>query len=111
MRRQGSRRTVAEQWHTDREHEMTVAMILDNPKGSQEIYERIRTLVGVDRPAGGICHLARPRPDGGWRVIEVWESEEQAQRFYEERVRLAAEAVGVTPPPPPELWAVHRYAT
>ena len=111
MRRQGSRRTVDEQWHTDREHEMTVAMILDNPKGSQEIYERIRTLVGVDRPAGGICHLAGPRPDGGWRVIEVWESEEQAQRFYEERVRPAAEAVGVTPPPPPELWAVHRYAT
>ena len=32
-------------------------------------------------------------------------------RFYEERVRPAAETVGVTPPPHPELWTVHRYAT
>ena len=90
---------------------MAVAMIVDNPNGSKEVYERIRELIDLDGAAGGICHLAGPGPDGGWRVIEVWESEEDARRFFQERVRPAAEAVGTTPPPPPELWHVHRYAT
>jgi hypothetical protein len=90
---------------------MAVAMIVDNPEGSQDIYERIRKLVDVEGPAGGICHLAGPTLDGGWRVIEVWETEEDAQRFYKDRVRPAAEAVGATPPPPPQLWQLHRYST
>ena len=71
---------------------MPVAMIVDNPEGSQEAYERIRALLGVEQPAGGICHLAGPGPDGGWRVIEVWESEEDAQRFARDRLAPAAEA-------------------
>jgi hypothetical protein len=87
---------------------MAVAMIVDNPEGSQDAYERIRALLGVEGPAGGICHLAGPGPDGGWRVIEVWESEEDAQRFMKERVAPAAEAVG-TPPPSPTLWPLHSY--
>ena len=88
---------------------MAVAMMIENPHGSQEIYERIRELIGLERPAGGIFHLAGPSPKGGWRVIEVWESEEDAQRFFEERVRPAAEAVGAPAPPAPQLWPVHRY--
>jgi hypothetical protein len=90
---------------------MTVAMIVDNPAGSKEVYERIRELAGLERPAGGICHLAGPAPEGGWRVIEVWESEDDARRFFEERVRPAAEAVGAPAPPPPQLWPLHRCET
>jgi pimeloyl-ACP methyl ester carboxylesterase len=54
---------------------MAVAMMVDNPHGSQEIYERVRELIGLERPAGGIFHLAGASPNGGWRVIEVWASE------------------------------------
>lgn len=88
---------------------MAVAMIVDNPNGSEELYERLRDLIGLERPAGGICHLAGPSPSGGWRVIEVWETEQDAQRFFAERVVPAAEAVGAPPPPPPEVWSVHSY--
>jgi hypothetical protein len=42
-------------------------------------------------------------------VIEVWESEEDAQRFFEERLLPAAEAVGAAAPPPPQVWRVHNY--
>jgi len=73
---------------------VAIAMMVDNPEGSQEIYDRIRELVGLDEPAGGIFHVAGPSPNGGWRVIEVWESEEDAQRFLSERLRPAFEAVG-----------------
>jgi hypothetical protein len=90
---------------------MAVAMLMDNPNGSQEIYEQLRERIGLDKPAGGIFHVAGPSPNGGWRVIEIWESEEDAKRFLAERLGPAAEAVGTPPPPPPELWHVHNYMT
>ena len=89
---------------------MAVAMMVDNPNGSQEIYERVRELIGLERPAGGIFHVAGPSPNGGWRVIEVWESEEDAKRFLQERFKPALEAVGAPgPPPQPQFWAVHNH--
>ena len=65
---------------------MAVAVLVDNPEGSQEMYEQVRAELGLDEPAGGIFHLAGPSPNGGWRVLEVWESEEDARRFLEERL-------------------------
>jgi hypothetical protein len=90
---------------------MAVAMLIDNPNGSQEIYAKLRERIGLDKPAGGIFHVAGPSPNGGWRVIEIWESEEDAKRFLAEGLRPAAEAIGAEPPPPPELWPVHNYMT
>lgn len=90
---------------------MAVAMLIDNPDGSKEIYEQLRERIGLDKPAGGIFHVAGPSPNGGWRVIELWASEEDAKRFLAEHLRPAAEAVGTAPPPPPELWPVHNYMT
>jgi hypothetical protein len=87
---------------------MAVTMVVDNPHGSQELYERLREVVGIDKPPGGICHIAGPSPNGGWRVIELWESQEEAMRFIDERLKPAFEAVGA-PPPKPEFSSVHSY--
>ena len=87
---------------------MAVAMMVDNPKGSQQVYDSVREQLGLERPAGGIVHVAGPSPSGGWRVIEVWESEEEARRFVKERLLPAFEATGAPPPPPPQLWPVHN---
>jgi len=88
---------------------MAVAMMIDNPAGSQQIYDSVRERLGLEKPAGGIFHAAGPSPNGGWRVIEVWESKEDAKRFVTERLVPAFDAVGAPPPPPPELWQVHNY--
>ena len=88
---------------------MAVAIIVDNPGGSQEVYDTVREKIGLERPAGGIFHVAGPSPNGGWRVIEVWESEQDARRFVKERLLPAFEAIGVPPPPAPEFWPVHNY--
>ena len=87
---------------------MAVAMMVDNPEGSQEIYDSVRERLGLEKPAGGIFHAAGPSPNGGWRVIEVWESEEDAKVFVTERLLPAFDALGAPPPPPPELWPVHN---
>ena len=87
---------------------MAVAMLVDNPEGSQEIYDKVREQLDLkDTPAGGILHVAGPSPNGGWRVLEVWESQEHADRFFEERLKPAFEAVGVPGRPQPEFWQVH----
>ncbi len=88
---------------------MAIAMMVDNPEGSQELYERIRAQIGLEKPAGGIFHIAGPSPNGGWRVIEVFESEEEANRFFQERFVPALQELGLDGPPPPrEFWPVHR---
>jgi hypothetical protein len=89
---------------------MAVAVVVDNPEGSQELYEKVRAQLGLEGPAGGIVHLAGPSPNGGWRVLEVWESEEDARRFREERLMPAFDAAGVPrPQSPPEFWQIHKY--
>jgi hypothetical protein len=88
---------------------MAIAMMVDNPAGSQEVYEKVRAHLGLDKPAGGIFHLAGPSPNGGWRVIEVWDSEEAANRFFREQFIPALKAIGFEGPPPPrEFWPVHN---
>jgi hypothetical protein len=88
---------------------MPIAMLVDNPQGSQEIYDKVRAKIGLDAPAGGIFHAAGPSPSGGWRVIEVWDSEEDAQKFFKERLGPALAEVGLDAPPPPQFWPVHNY--
>jgi hypothetical protein len=88
---------------------MAVAMMVENPEGSQEVYDKVREQLGLEKPAGGIFHAAGPSPDGGWRVIELWESEEDAKRFVKERLLPAFKAVGAPTPPPPQFWSVHNY--
>jgi hypothetical protein len=103
--------TSASSANEAKEATMAVAMMVDNPEGSQEIYDRVRERLGLDKPAGGIFHVAGPSPTGGWRVIEVWESERDAKRFVSERLRPAFEAIGAPAPPQPQLWPVHSYMT
>ena len=81
--------------------------MVDNPEGSQEIYERIRAQLGLERPTGGIFHIAGPSPNGGWRVVEVWETEEEADRFFHERFVPALRSLGLSKTPAREFWPVH----
>jgi hypothetical protein len=91
---------------------MPVAMLIDSPDGSQNLYEGLRAELRLDAPAGGAVHVAGPGPAGGWRVIEVWESVEEASRFLKERFLPALEALGFTGrPPQPEFWPVHTFLT
>lgn len=91
---------------------MAVAMLVDNPDGSQEIYDMVRKNLGLESPAGGILHVAGPSPNGGWRVIEVFDSIEDASRFLKERLGPAFAAAGYTGQiPQPEFWPVHNYLT
>lgn len=86
---------------------MSIAMLLDNPAGSRELYERILENINHPLPLGGTLHIAGPAPEGGWRVIEIWDSPEEARRFLTERFAPALRASGFEgPPPTPQFWPV-----
>jgi hypothetical protein len=36
---------------------------------------------------GFIAHAGGPSPEGGWRVVEMWDTEENGQAWFDEFVR------------------------
>ena len=77
---------------------MAVLMVAEVPEMTEEMYagtvEKLGpVLKGTD---GFVAHVGSPSPSGGWRVIEVWESEEQARSWFEENVKPNLPP-GVTP--------------
>ena len=73
----------------------------------EETYQRVKTEMGSDQPAGLLVHLV-VKSDGGMRHIGVWESQSDWERFRDERVRpavgrvLRAAGFAQMPPPPVE---------
>jgi len=57
-----------------------------------DMYRRITDLLGDEPMDGSLLHLCIRKPDGGLRYIDVWESEEQCARAFEERVHPAVDA-------------------
>jgi hypothetical protein len=63
-------------------------------------------------PAGLIFHSAGPSPDGGWRIIDVWDSRAAFDRFLAEQVGpTMGEMFGDAAGEPPKItsWPAHNY--
>jgi hypothetical protein len=78
---------------------MAVAIVLDFPGATSQQYDEVveNMELGGKMPSGGIFHAAGPTDDG-WRVVDVWESDEPFQRFAQEKIRPLAEQAGMAPP-------------
>jgi len=64
-------------------------VVQDMPQVSEAEYRLVESHLGPDRPAGLLAHVSGPM-DGGWRVINVWSSEDDFRRFQSERLIRAA---------------------
>jgi hypothetical protein len=81
---------------------MAFIRIIQPPNVTADVYDAVNAQIGVERdpPPGLLLHCGGEL-DGKWQIVDVWESEEQAQRFDEERLRPALETVvGALPPEP-----------
>ena len=72
---------------------MAIATLAEVPSLTQEQYDDAVREVGLPAP-GQIFHLAGPM-EGGWRVLEVWESQEAADTFFQ-RLGPALQNAGIT---------------
>jgi hypothetical protein len=75
---------------------MTVVSTLDVHGLTPHEYRTVMDELGVEaRPEGGIyLHLTTPT-DFGFRVVEIWDEKEGFDRFVEQRMAPAGEAVGL----------------
>ena len=93
---------------------MTVAFIFEVDAMTAEQYDGIMGAMGLGEAgsvtgvSGAVAHIAGPKDGGGWRVIDVWESEDAANAFYTSDqfapVREATQGGGMSSTP----WPVHR---
>lgn len=62
---------------------MSVMMIAEVQGQTQQGYDGVldKLAEAIRRAEGFIAHASHP-VDGGWRVIELWQSKAQADRFY-----------------------------
>lgn len=82
---------------------MAYAFFYDVP-GDEHFYAQVKTEIGEEQPKGLIVQLVAKRQEGGLRHFNVWESEEDWDRFQEACVGPAVARVlsriGLTESPP-----------
>ena len=95
---------------------MPVVIVQQGPTLTQEKYDEVvRRLTGKDRmespsdwPAEGLLVHATGTGGGGFRVVDVWESEEAFQEFGESLVPILEE-MGITDLP--EVYPAHSFVS
>jgi hypothetical protein len=88
---------------------MAIIMKLDVPGGTTDQYDRTNEILDVhgdsDAPAGLVSHVCGVTEDG-ILIVDVWDSEESLNRFYE-RLRPALREAGF-PEARPQITKVHN---
>jgi len=86
-------------------------MILEFAGVGKADYDAVNRELGIDTtrrdsdwPEGLLSHAAGPTGDGGWIVIEVWESQAAQGSFMETRLGPALHETGL-PAPSRVAWA------
>jgi hypothetical protein len=62
----------------------TAAMFEFTDGMDADLYDQVNPRVNPpgNPPDGLIFHSSGPSPDGGWRILDVWESREAFDRFF-----------------------------
>ena len=90
---------------------MAIARIIETQITPEE-YDQMRERLGVgDRPPPGCAsHVGAIGEDGKVRIVEVWDSREQAEAWGEKVAAARKEAGFGDAPPTIEYLEVHRVA-
>jgi hypothetical protein len=87
---------------------MPVVMRMEWPEVTVEQYEEARRIVHweQDLPPGGIFHVAF-FDEGGFKVVDVWETAEDFQTFVDTRLKPGVEQIGIEGEPKIEIVPAH----
>lgn len=75
---------------------MAVLAIMRPNNMTRENYDALRPIVQweTDYPNGAIYHTCAYDPNGGLRVVDVWESKEKLEEFFKTRLSPAVQKLG-----------------
>ena len=84
---------------------MAVGILLEFPGVTREQYEQLEQDIGTGAsPEGNLIHVCGPTAEGGWRTVDVWESQEAFERFANELLIPHARARGFPQPSKREFF-------
>ena len=92
---------------------MAIGVIYDTPGVTKEQYDQVaeRVRKRVSMPvAGQLVHASGPI-EGGWRTVDVWESQEVADRFFQDHLAAAFAEAGLMPSAQPQVFPIHDIYT
>jgi hypothetical protein len=93
---------------------MAIAVQQDFPGATLAQYDEVIKKMGFHPGGpgakGGLFHWVT-KTDGGIRVVDVWESRDQFEKFAAEKIGPISAQVGVTAPPKITFFEVHNYLT
>ena len=93
---------------------MAIAVQQDFPQATlaqyDEVVKRMGFHPGGSGAPGGLFHWVTKTADG-IRVVDVWESREQFEKFATEKIQPLAAQAGIGAPPKITIFEVHNYLT
>ena len=93
---------------------MAVAVQMDFDGATLAQYDQICGKMGLTPkgpgPAGAISHVVT-QTDSGMRVVDVWETREQFDKFAQEQIVPFSQEAGLTAPPQMQFFEVHNSFT
>jgi hypothetical protein len=87
---------------------MAIGVLLDIPGGTQEQYDQVNEKAfgdpkGPTEPIDGLIIHTAGATTTGWRIFDVWESQEAFDHFMNETIMPAVEGLDM-PEIPPEIY-------
>ena len=90
---------------------MPVAIEMNFRGATSDQYDRVLELMGLTSgniPPGALFHWTA-KTDDGLRVVDVWETREQFDRFAQEQMGPFTQQAGFTEPPETTYRDVYNY--
>ena len=94
---------------------MAIAFLMEAPGDAHPgAYDAVNQKMDIESnpPPGLIVHTAGRAENGGWRIFDVWESQEALDKFNEERLGPALQEVigdqAQVTPPVREIYELHN---
>lgn len=87
---------------------MAIAMLLEFRGVTLEQYDAVVAdmHLGGKPYKGGIFHVAGPT-ESGWRIVDIWESQEAFDSFAQSHLMPITQKHGIAPPEV-SVWPVHN---
>jgi hypothetical protein len=79
---------------------VAIGLIFDAPGVTQAQYEQVRgEVIPGNRPAAGMLYHTGGPSENGWCVVEIWDSQESADRFFRDKLQQALQKAGISVQP------------
>jgi hypothetical protein len=87
---------------------MATVMLMHWREATPDLYDKVRAKVKWDQdlPDGGKLHVCG-FSDDGMHILDVWESEQAFNTFFEQRLAPAVAEVGVPGQPDVKFYPMH----